>query len=49
MGEEARDLVVERIGLGEIHEADGPTSDLVLIGGTDAALGRPDLGAADQV
>ena len=46
MGERAGDLVVERIGLGEIHDPDRTTADLVFIGGTNAALGGPDLGAA---
>ena len=47
MGEQPRDLVVERVGLGEIHQADRPAADLVLISRANAALGRADLHAAD--
>ena len=43
MGEQAGDLLVERIRLGEIHEPDRPPADLVLVGRADAALRRPDL------
>ncbi len=49
MREHARDLVVEQIRLGEIHEANRAAADLVLIGGSDAALRRADLGAAARV
>ena len=47
MGEQARDLVVEELGLGKIHQAYRATADLVLVGGADAPLGGADLHAAD--
>ncbi len=40
------DLGRQRVQIGEIHDADGATADLVLIGRADAAAGRADLGAA---
>ena len=45
MREQALDLVVERIGLGEVHQPDRAPADLVLVGRADAALGRADLDA----
>ena len=47
MGEQALDLVVQRIGIGEVHEPDRAPGDLVLISRADAALGRADLGSGD--
>ena len=47
MSEQARNLAVERFGLGEIHQANGAPADLVFIGGADAALGGADLHAAE--
>ena len=46
MGEQAIDLVVERIRIGEVHQPDRPPRDLVLVGRADAALGGADLGPA---
>ena len=45
MGEQARDLLVEHVGFGEIAEADRAAPDLILIGRADAALRRADLDA----
>ena len=42
MGEQARDLAVERIGIGEVHQPDGAPADLVLVGRADAAPRRAD-------
>ena len=36
MGQQAGDLAVELVGLGEIHQADRAPPDLVLIGRADA-------------
>ncbi len=47
MGEQARDLAVERFGLGEIHQPNGAPADLVFVGRADAALGGADLHAAE--
>ena len=46
MRQKPGDLVVERVGIGEIAEADRAPADLVFVGRADAALGRADLGAA---
>ena len=46
MGEQAIDLVVERIRVGEVHETDRAPGDLVLVSRADAALGGADLGCA---
>ena len=43
MGEQARDLAVERVGFGKVHQADRAAADLVLVGRADAALGGADL------
>ena len=43
VGQQTLDLVVERIGLGEVHEPDRSPRDLVLVGRADAAFGRADL------
>ena len=43
MGEQARDLAVERVRFGKVHQADRAAADLVLVGGADAALGGADL------
>ena len=43
MRQRPRDLVVERIGFGEVHEADRAAPDLVLVGGADPALRRADF------
>ena len=45
MGEQPRDLFVQRVGLGEVHHADRAAADLVLVSGADAALGGADLHA----
>jgi len=45
MGEQARDLGVEFIGIGKVHQAYRASTDLVLIGRSDAALGGADLNA----
>ncbi len=45
VGQQPRDLAVERRQVGEIHHADGAAADLVLVGGADAAHRRADLGA----
>ena len=54
MRQQALDLAVERRAVGEIHQPDGAPSDLVLVGGTDAAPRRADAerrvcGFADRV
>ena len=43
MREHARDLVVQRVGLGEVHQTDRAPPHLVFIGGADSALGGADL------
>ena len=45
MGQQPRNLDVERRNIGKVHDADGAAANLVLIGRADAALGRADLGA----
>ena len=47
MGQKAIDLVVQRIRIGEIHQADRTPRDLVLVSRPDAALGGADLGSRD--
>ena len=42
MGQQALDLAPERQRIGQIHDADGAPTDLVLIGGADAAPGGAD-------
>ena len=46
VGEDALDLRLEARQVLQVHDADGAPSDLVLIGRTDAALGRADLAVA---
>ena len=46
MGQQAGDLGIERFGLGEVHQANRAATDLVFVGGADAALGGADLRAA---
>ena len=46
VGQQTLDLVVERIGLGEVHEPDRSPRNLVLVGRADAAFGRADLRSA---
>ena len=45
MRERPRDLVVERVGLGEVDQSNCTPPDLVLIGRSDPALRRADLHA----
>ena len=47
MRKQAIDLVVQRVGVGEVHQADRAPRDLVLIGGANAALGGADLCSRD--
>src|SRR3984885_3854831 len=44
---QASDLVIQRVGIGEVHQADRAPRDLVLISGADAAFGGADLGSGD--
>src|ERR1700722_13389586 len=44
---QAIDLVVQRVGGGEGHQADRAPRDLVLISGANAAFGGADLGSGD--
>ncbi len=46
MGEDALDLRLERRQILEVHHPDGAPADLVLVGRTDAALGRADAPVA---
>ncbi len=46
MRKQALDLAVEHFQVGQIHQADGAASDLVLIGRADAAAGGPDSALA---
>src|ERR1700733_3067180 len=41
------DLVVQRVGGGEVHQTDRAPRDLVLISGANAAFGCADLGSGD--
>ena len=45
VGEQAIDLVVERVRVGEVHQPDRAPGDLVLVGRADAALGGSNLGS----
>ncbi len=45
VGEQPRDLLVERVGFGEVAQADGAAAHLVLVGRADAALRGADLHA----
>ena len=47
VGEQAIDRVVQRVGIGEVHQADRAPGDLVLVSRADAALGGADLGSGD--
>src|ERR1700722_19774919 len=44
---QASDFVVQRVGIGEIHQTDRASRDFVLISGANAALGGADLGSGD--
>ena len=46
MGEDALDLGLQALQIGEVHDAHGAPADLVLVGRADAALGRADLAGA---
>ena len=47
MGKQATDHVVQRVGIGEVHQPDRAPRDLVLVSGPDAALGGADFGSGD--
>ena len=49
VGEQAFHLGRQRAHVGEIHDADRAAADLVLVGRSDAASGRSDLGSLGRV